>query len=561
MGKNLPKLLQATLVVVAMLGVLLISRELVLNRSFADDSDTSVDVGSTAPSFTVAPAESPASDGTSPTNVGVTITFQATAQDANADDYYLAICKTNAITAGSSSAPTCTGGDWCISTATGTGNQASCEYTVNGADAESNVWYAFVCDGGTCSSSNQGSGSTGSPFKVNHRPTLTSYRTCADTFCSTPTTDFEPGDTVYFEATDAGDADSDTTSDSTQMFICETDSATSSGCTGTTICSSLMGESTCSYNIPSVNITESRGYFIFLFDNHGFESDYNGTELNREGSFEIVNVASIVSSVVVNLGQNIILTESANTNVVMTATVSDANSCTDFNINDIKANLYRSGVTYASCDTAGESNSNNCYADVTCSVSANTCSGVADDSITVTCTASVKHYADPTTTGSQYPTENWIATIDVVDSGLNNASGNSTPVETNTLIALNATSAINYGSLAAGANTGSTNQSVTVTATGNVGLDTELSGSDMTFSTYTIPVGNQEYSTSTFTYGAGTDLSSSPTEVELNVQKTTTDTPASKVLYWGIGLPAIVGAGTYEGVNTITAVLGETANW
>ncbi len=51
----------------------------------AGSATTSVQIQNVVPVFTVAPAEATASYATVPTNVGGTITFQATATDANND--------------------------------------------------------------------------------------------------------------------------------------------------------------------------------------------------------------------------------------------------------------------------------------------------------------------------------------------------------------------------------------------------------------------------------------------------------------------------------------------
>lgn len=113
------------------------------------------DVSSISPMFTVTPSDG-GSDSSSPSNAGEYITFTATAEDMNNNQYYLAICETDAISTGDNAAPTCTGGDWAISTATNSGSQASVQYEVLGTETcgDTCAWYAFVCDkvsgGGSC---------------------------------------------------------------------------------------------------------------------------------------------------------------------------------------------------------------------------------------------------------------------------------------------------------------------------------------------------------------------------------------------------------------------------
>ena len=149
------------------------------NNVFADDDSftPSASVTNSAPSFTAGPSDGSSSTST-PTNAGDNVTFSGTGTDANSDPYYLAICKENSITPSTNDAPTCGGaGEWAISaeTASGTGI-TPITYATSAGSAESNVWYAFVCDkqsSASCSASSQGSGDSGSPFKVNHKPSYT----------------------------------------------------------------------------------------------------------------------------------------------------------------------------------------------------------------------------------------------------------------------------------------------------------------------------------------------------------------------------------------------------
>lgn len=68
-------------------GVVLIWQKLVE----ATDVSTSVTVGNAPPSFTVDPHEDPTSSSTSPTDAGQNVTFKATADDPNGEDWYLAV--------------------------------------------------------------------------------------------------------------------------------------------------------------------------------------------------------------------------------------------------------------------------------------------------------------------------------------------------------------------------------------------------------------------------------------------------------------------------------------
>lgn len=528
----------------------------------ADSVSTSVTVGNSAPSYDVDPAENPASAATSPTDVGSNVTFEATATDPNSEDYYLAICKTNAVTAQNGGAPTCDGGNWCISSVTTSGNQATCSYTALVGDAESNDWYAFVCDGNAtsaaCSSSDQGTGDSGSPFKVNHRPVFNAISN------NSPQ---DPGSNITW-STDAStdDPDTDTTADTVRLIVCKTAGITDDDCDGGASdrwCQSayVANDPTCSYTLPTPTVDQSYDAYVYIVDNHYFPA--TGANQGSNSSYSANNLSPSATSVTLNSGSDVTLSEGTTTNVVLGVTITDNNSCND--ISTVEGHLYRSGIGYASCDDSADNNDNYCYADVSCSVvaSGNTCDGDTDASADYECTVAVQYFADPTVASTQYPTENWLDTIYVED---NDSSSDtmevSSGVEMNTTIALDVTGSINYGTLNVSESNDPLDKTTTVTATGNVGLDEELSGTDMT-GAGTIGVGYQHYALSASTaYASGTALTSSATEAELNCQKTTSaGSPATKGTWWGIEIPTGAVAGVYSGTNTVTAVLGETAGW
>ncbi|HRN71403.1 MAG TPA: hypothetical protein PLS49_09585, partial [Candidatus Woesebacteria bacterium] len=105
---------------------------------FAETVITIVTAGNASPVITSGPETSTPSDGNNPINVGADLTFQTIATDASAEDYYLIICKTDAVVPGVGGAPpTCSGGSWCVSLVTDSGVQASCTYTTQNSDPES----------------------------------------------------------------------------------------------------------------------------------------------------------------------------------------------------------------------------------------------------------------------------------------------------------------------------------------------------------------------------------------------------------------------------------------
>lgn len=535
---------------------------LVNSGVFADTATTSVTVGNSAPSFDVAPAEDTASVSTSPTNAGTDVTFDATGNDSNGDSYYLAICKTDAVTAVNGGAPTCDGGSWCVSTATADETEASCSYTTLDSDDESNDWYAFVCDGdsssASCSSSSQGSGDSGSPFKVNHRPTF-------DTISNDGPQD--PGGTVTW-STNASTTDSDTdgTADTVKLVVCKTAGVSGVDCDGGESdrwCQSSLVSDTpsCTYDVPTPTADQSYDAYVYLFDNHDFGAD---TNQGSSSNYTVNNVAPTVSSVALNGGSAMDLTENTTTSVTITGTVTDNNACGD--VASVETSLYRSGVGWTSCDNDAEDDDNSCYAQVSCSVvgSGNTCDGSSDASADYTCSVSVQYHADPTDTNTVYEAENWLSTVKATDDDASTGNAEvSSGVQMNSLTALDITSTISYGTLGPGEAIDPLDQTANVTATGNVGLDVELSGTDMTSNGDSIAVTQQKYALAASTaYADGTTLSTTETEAELNCSKTTDSvSPANKDTYWGIEIPADTPSGDYSGSDTFGAVKGETVDW
>ncbi len=143
-----------------------------------NSGNTAFTVDLSPPSVSAGPSDG-GSSATNPTNAGDPVTFTVTATDSGVGNYKLLVCKTAGL-----SGDACDGGasdTWCDSKTqsgnyTPSGSQASCSYTTSDTDAESNDWYAYVCDElGNCSSALQGTGDTGSPFNVNHRPKYSWY--------------------------------------------------------------------------------------------------------------------------------------------------------------------------------------------------------------------------------------------------------------------------------------------------------------------------------------------------------------------------------------------------
>jgi hypothetical protein len=186
-----------TAVLMASVFIFLMSRDILTARATITDKTgvgTDINVSNYAPSFTLEPSDG-GSSATTPTNIGDDVVFTAIATDKNSNNYYLAICKTNSITAHDSAAPTCETSDQqlCVSSSTASGTGTTCSFNTTGFTPESQDWYAFVCDDTTdsqCSAAMQGIGKNGSPFNVNHAPSFTNVKigpTCGSSALPNPT--------------------------------------------------------------------------------------------------------------------------------------------------------------------------------------------------------------------------------------------------------------------------------------------------------------------------------------------------------------------------------------
>ena len=168
----------------------------------------------------------------------------------------------------------------------------------------------------------------------------------------------------------------------------------------------------------------------------------------------------------------------------------------------------------------------------------------------------MQFYADPTDVGAPQAATNWTFQATPSDAGGAGTPGTDTE-EVNSLTALNVTAAINYGTLALGANTDLTNQTATITNTGNRSLNSQLSGTAMACTIGSVPIANQKYSDVAFDYDlAGTALSGTPATLVLTLPQPTND--VSPVItddtLWGLGMPASGVSGSCSGTNTFTAL-------
>jgi len=515
---------------------------------------TSVTIENSAPSWVGVPIEDPISTAGSPTKAGSDVTFKGKANDPNDENYFLIICKTAGYTTTSDGTyPSCDGGDedtWATSTATTDNTTSTITYTTQDGDAESNAWYAYVCDVNVgdqlCSSVSQGTGDSGSPFIVNHRPSFTIVSN---------TSPQNPGDSVTWNTT-SSESDIEGGSDTVKLMICKDDSGITndecnSGISNTWCTSTYSGsDASCAYSIPIPTDDESSPYaaYAYIVDNHYFAAA--GVQASSS-PYIVNNVAPVISSVKLNGDENINLIEGNTTSTQITGIISDNNG--DADIITATAKAYRSGVGAGACTSQ---NDNQCYYNISCSLE----TADADTSRNATCTVSIWYHADPTGDLTPWSAETWLATLEGED---NNAATGSDeigyPVEMIPMSALDVSNEdIGYGTLGVGEKR-DVNVTSTIFATGNCALDTNLSGTDMTGAAGTIAAAEQKYATTSGEYDTtGTALSTGAVEFELELAKTTDHASTSTDdIYWGLNIPLGKPSGAYSGLNTFGAVIDE----
>ncbi len=522
----------------------------------ADTAATSVTVTGGAPGTPTSVSDGGITS-TNPINVGSTITFTGTADDPNGDQYYLAVCKTDAISANNNATPTCTGGEYCYSVPTNDNTQATCATTAAAYMAETSTWYMFACDkvaSSQCSASTQGTGDNGSPVHINHAPNFTD---------ATNDGPKDPGATLTITAT-ANDPDV-THSDTVKLVVCRTQGVSGTACDGgdaDTWCTSSLAASnpSCGFTVPTPAAHGASSSYVYVFDSHNMAA--GGAVQNTEEQFTINDVAPTVSAVEINSGATINVATggegpTGNVNIYATGTVTDNNGCAD--VASVTSSAYTTDVGAASCTAT---NNNTCIYNVSCS---------AADSCTLgttrkyACTYNYKFHASPTDNNTPLAAQTWKNTVYALDGSQMGSGEVSSGVELQSFISMDMTTAIAYGSLTVGqiSDTTALPQTTYVTSTGNTGLDINLKGSAMNDGgSNNIVVGAQKYATSGVQYQNATALTASDVELETNIKKpTTTSYLPAGVVMWGLKVPDGTVAGSYSGTVTSSAVMAETADW
>lgn len=282
--------------------------------------------------------------------------------------------------------------------------------------------------------------------------------------------------------------------------------------------------------------------------------------LSLSMTFLHANSTPSVDSIVISesnggpsIGTSIDLLEFNNKTVYVHGTYTDADDCDQVqNGGEVEFVLYRSGVNGAqNCNT----DNTNCYRTTKtlggCSIS-NCTVGTSTVTGDYSCNLSLTHYADATDSGT-YSAENWQAWIEIADNS-SASSSMSSSTEVNSLVALDLTGNISYGNIALGAT--STEQSLLITNTGNVAIDSDISATNMTCDTGTILASQQHFSSlSGLTYAAMGPLSTSTQSYGLNLAKQVDATLSTTSLYFMLQAPTSSLAGTCNGTLSVTAKL------
>jgi len=220
------------------------------------------------------------------------------------------------------------------------------------------------------------------------------------------------------------------------------------------------------------------------------------------------------------------------------AVITDANGYND--VQQVNATIWD-----ASAAVEGDSdNDNTHYTNLTCLLS-----GGSGSNVNANCSFTFQYYANPS---------NWTCKVYANDSTGNIASGTIDNRTINTLRALDAENIINFNSLAPGG-TSTDDVNNTVTNCGNVALDLNLSGTNLTNASASVTNITVSYVKYNVTYPGSdytvnmTSLSASPTYADFSLAKRTTTVSTGKT-YWKISTPETIENLIYSGTITFTAV-------
>jgi hypothetical protein len=295
---------------------------------------------------------------------------------------------------------------------------------------------------------------------------------------------------------------------------------------------------------PTANVTD---------ENLCFRVTHNGSEFDTylKVAQMTLRFEPTVSNVILNGGYPIDLLPGTTTRIYATTTVTDLNGTNDITPY-ATSTIYRIG---ASGGAACTPDNNDCYVSSGSQCTYSNCSG---NTCELGCYADIYFHADPTDTDAPHEGEVWLAVLEAEDYSEGYDFETSIGQIMNTLRAIDVNNAINYGAVAATENTGGVNASTTVENQGNVQINIDILGTDMTDGVGAeIPADQQKYATSTFSYSGCTTCSqlssTTPVILDVDLSKPTTNTPSVEdAVYWGVAVPLGINSAPHQGINVFT---------
>lgn len=275
---------------------------------------------------------------------------------------------------------------------------------------------------------------------------------------------------------------------------------------------------------------------------------------DTESSATISNATPTVSAVTVataSAGSAVAtidsITEGSTDTVYIHGTITDQNGCEDITgaNQGVKMVFYGPG-TNAACDQ----DTADCFIADDGGVYTNSCStagcsaGTGDTDLTFECQITAQFYSDP---------GEWTVSVTANDGTVSSSANTATTSTVAELVGLNLGSGIDYGTLAVGA-TSASDVSLSVENYGNVELDVNYQGTQMTCDTLYIATGSQKYHlTADTAYGSMVTLTEDDVIAQHDLAKRTQGSASSENSYWKLNVDAGV-EGTCTGTVTATAV-------
>ncbi len=252
------------------------------------------------------------------------------------------------------------------------------------------------------------------------------------------------------------------------------------------------------------------------------------------------------------------LTEGTTTTLYVHGTITDPDGCNDIaQGGTITGKVYRSDVP-GGADCAADNT--NCYTITNAQCVQSGCTGDGDTTLDYQCSIPIQYYADSTMSGPHAATD-WTARITATDASSASGSGTGT-IEMNSTIALHTTPSIDYGTI--NFNDQSAEQTLTVTNTGNTGIDVMVSANGvMSCNSGSIDASNVHYaSTPALGYDLGVPLSTTPTKIELDLSHQTQDgIPETKNIYTTLKMPELGIGGNCSNMLITTATADTDNGW